>query len=146
MTISWYGHSCFKIANQGGHLTIITDPFDKKIGLNPPRGNADIVVVSHDHDDHNNIKTITGNPFLVNSPGEYEIKGTSILGCASFHDDKKGEKPFLGGEFPYPKDPHWTKHYLFYEYFNPDTGKGLGASHQSGWTSLVANLIDSIDR
>ncbi|MFH1938078.1 MAG: MBL fold metallo-hydrolase [Patescibacteria group bacterium] len=92
MTISWYGHSCFKIANQGGHLTIITDPFDKKIGLNPPRGNVDIVVVSHDHHDHNNIKTITGNPFIINSPGEYEVKGISILGCSSFHDDKKGKE------------------------------------------------------
>ena len=63
-----------------------------------------------------------------------------------FTEGKKGEKPFLGEEFPYPKDPHWTQHYLFYEYFNPETGKGLGASHQSGWTSLVANLIDSVDR
>ena len=63
-----------------------------------------------------------------------------------FADDKQGNKPFLGEAFPYQKDPHWTKHYLFYEYFNPDTGRGLGASHQSGWTSLVANLIDSIDR
>lgn len=92
MTISWYGHSCFKIANQGGHLTIIIDPFDKKIGLNPPRASADIVIVSHDHDDHSNVKTITGNPFLIDSPGEYEIKGISILGCSSFHDDKKGRE------------------------------------------------------
>jgi L-ascorbate metabolism protein UlaG (beta-lactamase superfamily) len=90
MTINWYGHSCFKIANQGGHLTIITDPFDKSIGLVPPRGNADIVTVSHDHYDHNNIKAISGSPFVIKSAGEYEIKGVRIVGCNSFHDKKKG--------------------------------------------------------
>ncbi|MAF20860.1 MAG: hypothetical protein CMI55_04255 [Parcubacteria group bacterium] len=92
MIITWQGHSCFKIVNQGGHLTIITDPFDKKIGLKPPRGNADIVTVSHDHFDHDNIKTIGGDPFVVNSPGEYEIKGVRITGCSSFHDSKQGQE------------------------------------------------------
>ena len=92
MTINWYGHSCFKITNQGGHLTIITDPFDKKVGLSPPRGNADIVTVSHDHFDHNNIKAIGGQPFIINSPGEYETKTITINGISSFHDKKKGEE------------------------------------------------------
>ena len=96
MIINWYGHSCFKITNQGGHLIIITDPFDKKIGLNPPRCSADIVTVSHQHDDHNNTKAITGmeesKPFIVDSPGEYEIKGVSIIGCRSFHDKEKKEQ------------------------------------------------------
>jgi L-ascorbate metabolism protein UlaG (beta-lactamase superfamily) len=92
MTISWYGHSCFKISNQGGHLTIITDPFDKSIGLIPPHGNADIVTVSHDHNDHNNIKAISGNPFIINGPGEYEIKGIRVIGCSSYHDEKQGQE------------------------------------------------------
>ena len=39
-------------------------------------------------------------------------------------------------------DPHWKDLILFYEYFNGDTGEGLGASHQTGWTALVASLID----
>jgi L-ascorbate metabolism protein UlaG (beta-lactamase superfamily) len=92
MTINWYGHSCFKITNQGGHLTIITDPFDKSVGLTPPRGNADIVTVSHDHSDHNNIQAISGQPFIIDAPGEYEIKGIKIIGCSSYHDKKKGEE------------------------------------------------------
>ena len=92
MTISWYGHNGFKITNQGGHLTIITDPFDKSIGLTPPRGNADIVVVSHGHYDHNNIKAISGAPFIIDGPGEYEIKGVSIKGLVGFHDQKQGEE------------------------------------------------------
>jgi len=97
MTINWYGHSCFKITNQGGHLTIITDPFDKKVGLNPPRCSADIVTVSHNHYDHNNVGAITSSfgseskPFIVNSPGEYEIKDIVIVGCFSFHDKERKE-------------------------------------------------------
>jgi hypothetical protein len=59
-----------------------------------------------------------------------------------FTKDKKGKRPYLGEEFPYHQDPLWTDHLLFYEYFNPETGKGLGASHQTGWSGLVANFID----
>ncbi len=49
---------------------------------------------------------------------------------------------YLGEDFRYKKNPLWTSDCLFYEYFDPDTGKGLGASHQTGWTALVAELID----
>jgi len=97
MVISWYGHSCFKIQTSGsnlteGQITIITDPFSKEIGLTPPRGQADIVTISHQHFDHNNLKNISGNPFVVDCPGEYETKGITIRAIASFHDDKEGEK------------------------------------------------------
>ncbi len=60
---------------------------------------------------------------------------------ALFLKNANGQMPFLGKEFPFLNDPNWG-YYLFYEYFNPETGKGLGASSQSGWTSLIANLID----
>ena len=92
MTITWYGHSCFKIDNQGGHLTIITDPFDKKIGLTPPRGNADIITISHNHYDHNNVKAISGEPFVIETPGEYEVKEIRILGVPGYHDNEKGKE------------------------------------------------------
>lgn len=99
MIINWYGHSCFKITNQGGHLVVITDPFDKKVGLNPPRCSADIVTVSHNHYDHNNISVISGmekeKPFIINGAGEYDIKGVSILGCLSFHDKNKKESNII---------------------------------------------------
>lgn len=91
MIITWFGHSCFKITNQGGHLTVITDPFNKKIGLVLPRNNADIVTVSHDHADHNNIKVIGDDPFIIEGPGEYEVEGIRITGISGYHDKKKGE-------------------------------------------------------
>ena len=52
-----------------------------------------------------------------------------------------GRRPFNGGERIFQNDPHWRDHLLFYEYFNGDNGAGIGASHQTGWTALVANLI-----
>jgi hypothetical protein len=59
-----------------------------------------------------------------------------------FVPNKRGVRPFWGENFPFAQDPHWRDHILFNEFFHGETGKGLGASHQSGWTSLVANFID----
>jgi hypothetical protein len=53
-----------------------------------------------------------------------------------------GRKPFAGGEDLFNKDPHWRNLILFYEYFHGDNGAGLGASHQTGWTGLVAKLLE----
>lgn len=52
-----------------------------------------------------------------------------------------GKRPVYGNDSTFQTDPHWHDHILFYEYFHGDTGKGLGASHQTGWTALVAKLI-----
>jgi hypothetical protein len=58
-----------------------------------------------------------------------------------FLPNKDGIRPFYGPLFPYAEDPFWKDHLLFYEYYNPETGKGLGASHQTGWSGLIANFI-----
>ncbi len=90
MVITWYGQSCFKIVSEG--LTIVLDPFDKETGPRPPSFAADIVCVSHDHHDHNNVKAISGNPFIISGPGEYEVKGISFFGIECFHDQKQGQE------------------------------------------------------
>jgi len=59
-----------------------------------------------------------------------------------FLRDKDGRRPFTGGEDIFNKDPNWRDLILFYEYFHGDNGAGLGASHQTGWTGLVAKLLD----
>lgn len=94
MNIQYYGHSCFKIttkpAGRGQEdINVFLDPFDKKIGLRPPQGQADLVLVSHDHYDHNNIEALKGNPVVLNIPGEYSIKGINIVGIASQHGAEK---------------------------------------------------------
>ncbi len=79
MTITWFGLSSFKIV--GKDVTIITDPFGTKSGLSPVRGAADIVILSNPNLDwSNNLSSISGEPFVVNGPGEYDIKGTFIVG------------------------------------------------------------------
>jgi hypothetical protein len=58
-----------------------------------------------------------------------------------FLRDQNGRRPVLGGTEKFRQDPHWRDLMLFYEYFHGDTGAGLGASHQTGWTALVAKLL-----
>jgi hypothetical protein len=58
-----------------------------------------------------------------------------------FVRDASGRRPVFGAQSKYQQDPHFRDHLMFYEYFHGDTGAGLGASHQTGWTSLVAKLI-----
>jgi len=58
-----------------------------------------------------------------------------------FKRDERGRRPINGNISKFHQDPHWRDYLLFYEYFHGDTGAGLGASHQTGWTGLVANLI-----
>jgi Mannosylglycerate hydrolase MGH1-like glycoside hydrolase domain len=60
---------------------------------------------------------------------------------ATFLRDGTGQRPVYGGTKLFQADPHWRDHILFYEYFHGDNGAGLGASHQTGWTGLVARLI-----
>jgi len=59
-----------------------------------------------------------------------------------FLQDKSGRRPVYGGTEKFQTDPHWKDYILFYEYFHADNGAGLGASHQTGWTGLVAKLIE----
>jgi hypothetical protein len=58
-----------------------------------------------------------------------------------FLRDADGRRPVFGGASKFQTDPHWRDHILFYEYFHGDNGAGVGASHQTGWTGLVARLI-----
>ena len=64
--------------------------------------------------------------------------------AGTFLRDADGQRPVYGGARLFQDDPHWRDLVLFYEYFHGDNGAGLGASHQTGWTGLVARLIQSL--
>jgi hypothetical protein len=91
-----------------------------------------------------------GHQFAVESPvaGEPPLKLDEMArGFAErliriFTRDAEGRRPAHGWYEKFQRDPHWRDLLLFYEYFHGDTGMGLGASHQTGWTGLVASLID----
>jgi len=101
MIITWQGHSCFKIQDKIGPdgVTVVTDPFNKETGLKVPNFEADIITVSHDHADHNNVDALRGKPFVISCAGEYDFKGVLIEGIDSYHDDKKGAE--RGGNIMY---------------------------------------------
>mgnify|MGYP001611179688 CR=1 FL=1 len=98
MTINWFGQSCFRLEAKEAHSTgsgqvsILIDPFSKEIGLKPPKIKDDIVLVSHDHDDHNNVEDAPPQAFIINTPGEYEKKGVAIRGISSYHDKSEGKE------------------------------------------------------
>ena len=58
--------------------------------------------------------------------------------------DDEEKRPYLGGNHLFQTDPNWQNHILFYEYFHGDNGAGIGASHQTGWTALVARLLQKL--
>jgi len=78
MQIYWYGQSFFKI--EGKNVAITTDPFTKDIGLRAPKSKTDITLISHDFD---YLDKSNGEGFLINSPGEYEVKEVYIKGINS---------------------------------------------------------------
>ncbi|EKE15646.1 MAG: Zn-dependent hydrolase of the beta-lactamase fold-like protein [uncultured bacterium] len=95
MNIQYYGHSCFKFTVKPAgrateDITLFVDPFDKEAGLRPPQGQADVILVSHNHRDHSNISALKGEPIVIENPGEYSVKGINVVGLDSFHDDKEG--------------------------------------------------------
>jgi hypothetical protein len=59
-----------------------------------------------------------------------------------FLRDASGRRPVFGGTKKLQEDPHWRDYILFYEYFHGDNGAGLGASHQTGWTGVIARSLD----
>lgn len=91
--IFWYGQSCFRI--KGKNASIVIDPYNPDFtGLAAPKIDADIVCVTHEHEDHNFVLGVKGSgerpPFIISGPGEYEISGINVLGISSYHDDKEG--------------------------------------------------------
>lgn len=100
MKISYLQHSSFKISGKTSareEVTLITDPFDPKmVGIPYPKQSADIASVSHKHADHNAIENINGTPnkdyILIDTPGEYEIKGLIVNGIKAFHDNTNGSE------------------------------------------------------
>lgn len=87
MDITWNGHACFSI--RGKSAALVVDPF-KGIGLKEPKLEANILLISHGHDDHSNVAAVTGDPYVIDTAGEYESHGVMIEGIPTFHDDKEG--------------------------------------------------------
>ncbi len=88
MEITWLGQSCFRI--RGREAAIVTDPCPPSSGYTIGKPAANIVTVSHGHDNHSYVKGVAGNPTVLNRPGEYEIQGAFMTGVRTYHDASKG--------------------------------------------------------
>ena len=93
MEITWLGHSCFRLRSRAA--TVVTDPYDKDLGLILPRVRADIVTVSHDEPDHNYVKGVKGDFKVLSGPGEYEVSGVFVTGL-ELSDRRAGGKSARG--------------------------------------------------
>ena len=94
MLIKWYGHAAFRITTASG-VTIIIDPYESggfggAISYRSIKDQADIVLISHDHADHNCTATIEGAYHEVRKEGAYDIKGVRIKAIPTFHDPSRG--------------------------------------------------------
>jgi mannosylglycerate hydrolase MGH1-like protein len=94
----------------------------------------------HYYGDSLKIEVPTGSGRLLTLPQAADELGRRLTGL--FVRNGQGRRPAFGDVELFQNDPHFRDHILFYEYFHGDTGAGLGAAHQTGWTALVANLLD----
>lgn len=95
MHITWLGHSSFRLQDKLGTdgVSLVTDPFNpEKTGLKWSNLDADIVTISHQHEDHNYLKGVKGDAFVIDSAGEFEYKNIYVEGVDAFHDDEDGAK------------------------------------------------------
>jgi len=96
MKVKWYGHAAFLITTDQG-IKIITDPYEPGafgggIAYGPIPDQADIVLVSHDHADHNYVQGIKGKPQVVKGTGSHKVKNLEFKGIAAYHDGRKGSE------------------------------------------------------
>ncbi|MDP3985512.1 MAG: MBL fold metallo-hydrolase [bacterium] len=96
MTITWHGLSCFSIRTKTGvadEAVVIIDPYANETGLRFPRTlEADVVAVSENHSHANNTEAVGGKPFIIDTPGEFEVKGIFVYGVAAPRENAKGKE------------------------------------------------------
>jgi hypothetical protein len=96
------------------------------------------------------LRKAYGQGFTIPSPVDGEgmvslddmARGFANRLISLFTRNADGKRPVYGDQPLWQDDPHWCNYLLFHEYFHGDNGRGLGASHQTGWTGLIANVID----
>ena len=89
MDVTWLGHGCFRLRGRGA--AVVTDPYPPSIGLKLQRLDANLVTVSHEHENHNYTQVVR-DAYEIRGPGEYEVAGVSVIGVPSYHDSEKGAR------------------------------------------------------
>ena len=90
MDVTWLGHGCFRL--RGRSAAVVTDPYPPAIGLKLGRMDAEVLTISHEHDNHSYAQVVRDGAYEIRGPGEYEVAGVSVIGVPTYHDAEKGAK------------------------------------------------------
>ena len=90
MDVTWLGHGCFRL--RGKNAAVVTDPYPPSIGLRLPKQDAEVLTISHEHENHAYAQAVRDGAYEIHGPGEYEIAGVSVVGVPTYHDAEKGKK------------------------------------------------------
>jgi len=90
LDVTWLGHGCFRLRGRGA--AVVTDPYPPTVGLKLSRMDAEVVTVSHPHDNHSYTQVVREGAYEISGPGEYEIAGVSVIGIPTYHDAERGAK------------------------------------------------------
>ncbi len=108
MKIKWYGHAAFLITSANG-TKIVTDPYESgafggQLAYGKIDDRVDIALVSHDHADHNDAKSLPGSPQVVQGTGTKTVKGLTFKGIPTYHDPSKGKERGVNTLFTFVVD------------------------------------------
>jgi len=92
MRIRWHGHACFEF--EDSERTVVLDPHDgRSIGIKPPVASADVVLMTHNHNDHNAVRSISGkHTDVLSRNGLFDVKGFTVEGLHTYHDTTHGSE------------------------------------------------------
>lgn len=90
LVVSWYGHAMFTVDD--GRVKVATDPVPPEVGYSYEPVDADLVLVSHAHFDHNYLEGVKGGPRVIDTAGDFEFDGLEINGFETFHDTERGSR------------------------------------------------------
>jgi len=90
LDVTWLGLGCFRL--RGRSAAVVTDPYPPAVGLKLSRMDAEVLTISHDHENHSFAQVVRDGAYEVRGPGEYEIAGVSVIGIPTYHDAEKGAK------------------------------------------------------
>jgi L-ascorbate metabolism protein UlaG (beta-lactamase superfamily) len=90
LDVTWLGLGCFRL--RGRSAAVVTDPYPPTVGLKLSRMDAEVLTISHDHDNHSYAQVVRDGAYEVRGPGEYEVAGVSVIGIPTYHDAEKGAK------------------------------------------------------
>jgi L-ascorbate metabolism protein UlaG (beta-lactamase superfamily) len=86
--VTWLGHGCFRL--RGKAAAVVNDPYPPALGPKLPRLEADLLTISHEHENHAYLRAVKDGAYVISGPGEYEVAGVVVNGLPTYHDTARG--------------------------------------------------------